>query len=187
MALELERPTALWSEIPSDTLESALAELWVDGLQPLCACQLMQSGPQQQDQRLVQIFPDYFGRAAAAIQQIKEIDERLLSAGFEAIAFKGASFQSTLYPVLGTRPLSDLDLWVQPSDERGAADLLVKLGYERRLRNYYRAGWAVDLHVHPLNQYGIAFPFGRGWWESRIQLSTYRAVKRLPEIGRAHV
>lgn len=55
--------------------------------------------------------------------------EALAAAGVDVTVLKGMHTAYLYFPTPGTRPVSDIDLLIEPSDKRAAAGVLEKLGY----------------------------------------------------------
>ncbi len=141
-----------------------------EGLQGLLAYQL------QAPERL-QVE---FGLAARMLGQLEEVDRAFSDAALEAVVLKGGSYHPAVYPVLGTRPVSDLDIWVPSGQLCQAEQVLLAMGYRGARPNFWREGSAVDLHTCPLNQLGRVFRPEPSWWAVRQPLEPWRALRRLP-------
>lgn len=125
----------------------------------------------------------------------------LTDAGITAMLIKGIAYAGRLYPDPATRPMSDVDLLVEPDVHAEAARVLGRLGYWfagealERTRFHHaitlkRRGGAIDLHrsiVQPLRA-GARIP---GLW--RRSRPAPLAGARVPEpvdealIGLAHI
>lgn len=154
-----------------------------EGLQGLFAYQLSTQAPDLAKAEVLGKFQIEFGLGARMLAQLHEVDQAFHKSGLEAVAFKGCSFHPEVYPVLGTRPVSDLDLWVQARHFPEAERVLVSRGYRRVPgigSNYLRDGGAIDLHRNPLNQLAPVFPLAQSWWEARQPLGAFQAIRRLP-------
>ena len=110
--------------------------------------------------------------AAAAVEAFGE-------AGIEVTVLKGMHTAYDYFPVPGTRPASDIDLWIKPSDARAANATLSQLGYllnatsfgeqnwklpdtpaePRSLSLVHRDGpWSIDLHTTVDCRYSTGAP-----------------------------
>jgi hypothetical protein len=99
-------------------------------------------------------------RNVLLLGELQRVFEALDAAGVPALAFKGAAALDRLYADPGARPMDDADLLVRPADRDRAADVLGRLGYERRPEEPGRFGatppgeWTfdgpveIDLHWH---------------------------------------
>jgi hypothetical protein len=155
-----------------------------EGLQGLFAHQLATQAPEIAKAGVLEKYQIEFGHGARALGQLQEVDQAFHQAGLDAVVFKGGSFHPQVYPALGTRPVSDLDLWVQPGQLPQVEQALVALNYQRLpgvCINFHREnGQAIDLHTDPLSQFRRVFPLSKVWWESRQPLGTLKAVRQLP-------
>jgi hypothetical protein len=99
-------------------------------------------------------------RNVLLLAELERAFDALDAAGVHALAFKGAAALDRLYADPGARPMDDADLLVRPADRDRAADVLGRLGYERRPEEPGRFGAAppgewtfdgpvqIDLHWH---------------------------------------
>ena len=73
---------------------------------------------------------------------LREILHAFNAAGIDAVVLKGAALAHVLYPAVGLRPMSDIDLLVDPRLTRRAQVLLAELGFAavkwRRCRRSHR-------------------------------------------------
>jgi hypothetical protein len=60
---------------------------------------------------------------------LREILDTFNAAGIDAVVLKGAALAHVLYPAVGLRPMSDIDLLVDPRLARRAQELLAELGF----------------------------------------------------------
>jgi hypothetical protein len=171
-------------ELCSQDALACYSRQYQEGLQGLFAHQLSTQAPDIARPDILEKFQLEFGHSARALGQLQEVDQALQQVGLEAVVFKGGSFHPQVYPTLGTRPVSDLDLWVQPKQLPQIEDTLVSLKYQRLpgvCINFHRDnGQAIDLHTDPLSQFRRVFPLSRAWWESRQPLGTLKAIRQLP-------
>ena len=111
-----------------------------------------------------------------------KIVERLATAGLSVTILKGMHTAYSYFPTPGTRPVSDIDLLIEPQDEPAAAEVLRKLGYEPGIVNtgeqsWHMSGtpreprslslthqdspWTIDLHTSLDRQYSPGAPMIR--------------------------
>jgi hypothetical protein len=146
-----------------------LQHLFMDGVRGIYCSQLLKSGILSGDHR--DVLKEDILRELIWKQLLGELDLALSKINVSAIVLKGASAIYGLYQGAGLRPLSDIDLLVRPEDLPVVMELLLERGFLRtseRFWNFTRAGWNVDLHDSPLNQYESAFPLpvGQFWADS---------------------
>lgn len=79
--------------------------------------------------RLATAYRATLGRAMRCRQALVDIARAFAAAGVPLVVLKGLALAETVYPDLGTRVMSDLDLLVRPEDVERAHDLLSGLGY----------------------------------------------------------
>ena len=60
---------------------------------------------------------------------LREVLDAFNAAGIDAVVLKGAALAHVLYPAVGLRPMSDIDLLVDPQLTRRAQALLAELGF----------------------------------------------------------
>ncbi len=63
------------------------------------------------------------------LARLDEILDRAEAEGLRLLPYKGAALAATVYPDVGTRPMADLDLLVEPSQLTPATALLKQLGF----------------------------------------------------------
>lgn len=102
--------------------------------------------------------------------QLKPVLSAFRQQGFAAIPLKGAALLGTLYKDIGLRPMSDVDLLVQPENFVSAVNILRQLGFQpcqkdefedftwleklpkaywpKELSFYDQHGLAIELHQH---------------------------------------
>lgn len=102
-----------------------------------------------------------------------EVCRRLEDAGVDVILLKGASFAAWLYHSAVDRSFGDIDLLMDPADERVASEVLAGLGFARLLGRskamavgrpavvWRRGHDMVDLHRGRF--WGIGVPADAGW------------------------
>jgi hypothetical protein len=74
------------------------------------------------------------GDAELHHQEIKQILQALAESHVIPVAFKGAALAYTVYPDAVCRPMSDVDLWLQPDDMLQAASVLAEQSYVPRFK-----------------------------------------------------
>jgi len=156
--------------------EGNFEQLYQEGLHGLYARQLAPKLP-----AMLGKFQIEFGHGGRIVGQLQELDDALH--GLEVVVFKGASFYPAVYPALGTRPVSDLDVWVRAGDLPRLEQALVSLRYQRLPGlgiNYHRQGLAVVVHMNPVHQFRRVFPLSPAWWDSRRPLETLHSIRQLP-------
>lgn len=129
---------------------------------------------QQQDWK--EEYLQELGRQGRWLDLLHEIDQALARHGARAFVFKGGSAICGLYPGLGQRPLSDLDLW---ADDESVALILEQLGFRivsQNPRVMARGPFRLDLHQHPLGRQGHAF----GW---NLQRARSQGIPLSPAAG----
>jgi Uncharacterised nucleotidyltransferase len=114
-------------------------------------------------QQLIQKGRQRYGlRQLQAISQLNELDTALSAVGIESVLLKGSALlYYPLYPSLGSRPQSDIDLLVAPDQVVSIVSVLQKLGYT--FQEVYEEGLhyphhlprlvrsdSLHLEVHPL-------------------------------------
>jgi hypothetical protein len=70
-----------------------------------------------------------WGEAARLMAAANPAVRALRAAGIEVVLLKGAALAATIYPHLGVRPFSDVDLLVRPADFARAGAALTTLGW----------------------------------------------------------
>ena len=115
-------------------------------------------------------------------QVAEECLRALAGAGISAIVLKGMDYEARLYPAVGARPTSDVDLLVPNEARREAFVVLDRLGFEPRAAapgfddaDYHEVAWTrdaveVDLHL------GLA-PFARCSIDYRAVWTEARALR----------
>ncbi len=138
------RPTLLASEV--DDLQSEINALWdlpieaeqlihlaeKHGLSPLVYQHLGKMKiplDQQIKQQFIALKLRHQKANLARTSALKEILSLFSSHHLEAILLKGAALMHTLYEDISLRPMSDLDILVQPDKARLAQECLRQLGY----------------------------------------------------------
>jgi hypothetical protein len=84
----------------------------------------------------------------------KEVLRGLNHEGVRVVLLQGMALLRQIYGgSIGLRPMTDIDLWVRPSQYRLAADLLSEFGYERNRiypNTFTKGATTLDLHSHLL-------------------------------------
>ncbi len=138
-------------------------------------------------------------RNAQLYQQAREAIGVLNSAGITPLLFKGASqlFQP-LHRHVGSRIMTDLDIFISPDQIHTAYDVLIASGYEpaeitydteelHHLTPLVRQGsfGVIELHRRILhNKYDLVLPSTRVW-EAAAQITSEGLVFRLPSATHA--
>ncbi len=82
-----------------------------------------------------------------------ELLSQLAAERIPTVLLKGMALLVDVYDDPGLRDMSDIDLWIQPSDLKALTDRLRSLGYTSLPlypSTWQRNGVIVDLHTHPL-------------------------------------
>ncbi len=127
-----------------------------------------------------------------ALDTLEKLEHALGSEQIEAMTLKGASLLEHIYPCLGMRPMSDLDLMVRPEQYEQFISLLCRLGYEpdSMIPHYLRKGRSIiDVHIHALNTDRVGnrsklFPSGMEpvWANSLPWQEGYRWIRRPNDV-----
>lgn len=152
-----------------------------NGMAPLLYSHLRQQPDDIPPGLLTWLQREYHQSVARNILLLKELEElasSFESAGVPLVVLKGAALLCTDRVPVAQRPITDLDLLVQPSQASAARALLERLGYRPQAdwaqgftesylgeRAYYKAGdrtLVADLHWHLLNHKGHEA------WERRV-------------------
>lgn len=100
-----------------------------------------------------------FYRATAAmnfihLQAIKNLESALSDKKIQVLTLKGASLLDMIYPKVGLRSMEDLDLMVQPKNQKEFEEVLIGLGYKKDpwiSHIFAKENVTLDLHSHALN------------------------------------
>ena len=127
-----------------------------------------------------------------ALDTLEKLEHALDSERIEAMTLKGASLLEHIYPSVGMRPMSDLDLMVRPEQYEQFIHLLYGLGYEQdsMIPHYLHKGKSIiDVHIHALNTDRITrrsglFPSGMEpiWANSLPWQEGYRWIRRPDDV-----
>jgi hypothetical protein len=127
-----------------------------------------------------------------ALDALEKLEHALGSKRIEAMTLKGASLLEHIYPGVGMRPMSDLDLMVRPEQYERFVNLLLKLDYvpDAMIPHYFhRKKSFIDVHIHALNTDRIAnraelFPSGMEpiWANSLPWQEGYRWIRRPDDV-----
>lgn len=87
-------------------------------------------------------------------QLLKELAPPLEKAGVHPIVLGGISLWEDYYPLVGSRKVNDLDVWIPPEEEEACHKVLNERGF--RQHSQYQACWMrgaleIDMHIHPIN------------------------------------
>lgn len=163
-------------QLPPETLESAPVADWLvaHGLGPLAHGRTDSHHPAFARQ----LEADLYASAAANsvhFDNLARVARELSSADIPLVVLKGAALTQTAYGGQAQRTMSDLDLWVQPTQIKAATMALLAAGYQLDLKDdrpfalqmmadgevrFYRPDWPqglVELHLSPYS----------GWWLKR--------------------
>jgi Uncharacterised nucleotidyltransferase len=111
--------------------------------------QLWEQVPAEMQQLIQQSRQRYGLRQLQAISQLTELDTVLNAVGIEAVLLKGSALlYYPLYPSLGSRLQSDIDLLVAPDQVALVVPTLQKLGYA--FQGVYEEGRHYSHHLPPL-------------------------------------
>lgn len=98
---------------------------------------------------LQQAYLQSAGRNTLYLNELAKLREHFARLGIVCLPLKGAALAGKLYPDPATRPMSDLDLLVQPAQLRPALAALRSLGYSLENFTYHAVLWGpapVELH-----------------------------------------
>jgi hypothetical protein len=113
----------------------ATAEMAVRlGVGPLVQRTVKRAGlavPEGPRKRLLSAYAVNAIRNDAVQGEVLRVTAALDAAGIPSVPLKGASLMATLYPDVGLRTLSDIDLLVPRARARAAGQVLARAGYER--------------------------------------------------------
>ncbi|MGC9367797.1 MAG: nucleotidyltransferase domain-containing protein [bacterium] len=76
--------------------------------------------------------------------QLKDILKKFRENKINSMVLKGAYFADKLYPSIGSRPMSDIDILIYPKDQKKADEILTKSGYYCR----WNKTWIDKFHYH---------------------------------------
>jgi Uncharacterised nucleotidyltransferase len=111
--------------------------------------QIWEQVPAEIQQFIQQSRQRYGLRQLQAISQLTELDAALSTVGIEAVLLKGSALlYYPLYPSLGSRSQSDIDLLVAPDQVVLIVPILQKLGYV--FQGVYEEGRHYPHHLPPL-------------------------------------
>lgn len=105
--------------------------------------------PASEQLRLQQVSLQSAGRNTLYLNELARIRERFARQEIACLPLKGAALAGKLYPDPATRPMSDLDLLVRPTQLRLALAALRSLGYSLENFTYHAVLWGpapVELH-----------------------------------------
>jgi Uncharacterised nucleotidyltransferase len=111
--------------------------------------QLWEQMPAEMQQLIQQSRQKYGLRQLQAISQLTELDAALSAVGIEAVLLKGSALlYYPLYPSLGSRLQSDIDLLVASDQVVSIVPVLQKLGYT--FKGVYEEDFHYPRHLPPL-------------------------------------
>jgi hypothetical protein len=111
--------------------------------------QIWEQVPAEMQQLIQQSRRRYGLRQLQAISQLAELDAALSNVGIEAVLLKGSALlYYPLYPSLGSRLQSDIDLLIAPDQVVSIVPILQKLGYT--FQGVYEEGKHYSHHLPPL-------------------------------------
>jgi len=157
-----------------------LAAAEKQGIAPLLAQRIGRGRDDVPDGVADRLDADYWVshfRNRTLLHQLRRVTEAASEAGIPVMPLKGAALATRYYAVPALRPMSDLDLLVQPADLSRMAPVLQGLGYS-----------AMTLPPSPIDEEGAAF--GEYAYVAAIDdmpvLIEYRAEPLDPAIGTLH-
>ena len=132
--------------------------------------------PRRAMEALRETYTGSLANNIVASRELRGILEAFSHSQIKVIVLKGAALAETIYPDVGLRPYSDIDLLVHKEDQPRAAAKLSQLGYE--LLFDYRLGFS--------QQFGHQLCYVKGdvavdmhWHIAGLPYSRYIAVNRL--------
>jgi hypothetical protein len=154
--------------------------------------QIWEQVPAEIQQLIQQSRRRYGLRQLQAISQLNELDTALSAVGIESVLLKGSALlYYPLYPSLGSRPQSDIDLLVAPDQVVSIVPILQKLGYT--FKGVYEEGRhyshdlpplvrpnSLHIEIHPL-QSGLGQHIHRQMLVSAQEIEGFGAL-RLPVV-----
>ncbi len=123
VALPRSRDPIDWALLLAAALRHRLAPLVLEGLSRF------REAPAEFRARLVDIRNLELAKAVVRLHHVDELGAVALREGMDLHLLKGAAFATTLYRDPGLRPMTDIDVLVQPSSFERWASELEKLGY----------------------------------------------------------
>lgn len=115
-----------------ETLLPALKKLDLDAEEALSeqvAPLLYYASPRTAVQSFRTAYYQTAARNLALLDALGEATARLRARGIRPIVLKGADLATSLYPNVALRPMSDVDLWIEPDQISAAEETLAELGY----------------------------------------------------------
>jgi Uncharacterised nucleotidyltransferase len=118
-----------------DRLETLLPALAKLGLSPEEALSeqvgplLYHASPETAEPRFRKAYYETAARNVALLDALEEVTSRLGAKGIRPIILKGGDLATSLYPNVALRPMSDVDLWVEPGEASAVEETLRALGY----------------------------------------------------------
>ena len=118
------------------------------------------------------------------LQQRDELIHRLTTAGIPVLPVKGCWLKE-LYPDLGDRQMSDLDMLIPPEDAPSAEKILLSMGYQREEVSFHHTAYrrppytAVELHTSLLPETDEHFSCYQNIWEKAVPVEGVPGLNRL--------
>lgn len=118
------------------------------------------------------------------LQQRDELIHRLTTAGIPVLPVKGCWLKE-LYPDLGDRQMSDLDMIIPPEDAPSAEKILLSMGYQREEVSFHHTAYrkppytAVELHTSLLPETDEHFSCYQNIWEKAVPVDGMPGLYRL--------
>ena len=118
------------------------------------------------------------------LQQRDELIHRLTTAGIPVLPVKGCWLKE-LYPDLGDRQMSDLDMLIPPEDAPSAEKILLSMGYQREEVSFHHTAYrkppytAVELHTSLLPETDEHFSCYQNIWEKAVPVEGMPGLYRL--------
>ncbi len=120
----LIRGTVDWNELVGKAIREGVSPLLYRNLKPM--------GAPVPEKALASLRKTYFANEARNIRLFRRIAPlfgEMSAAGLRAVITKGARLALTVYPAIGLRPFTDIDLVVHPGDWTALEKALAGLGY----------------------------------------------------------
>jgi hypothetical protein len=163
------RPEALPTGIDADEV---LAVARRHRLSPLLSLVELAGAPASLSQALRRDRLITTARNLMFAQVAEDCTRAFAAAGVPVVLLKGLAYSATIYPEVGVRPTSDIDLLVPDAKRRAAFAVLDRMGFEPRAAapgfddaDYHEVAWTrksieVDLHLSlaPLARCQIDYP-----------------------------
>lgn len=124
---------------------------------------------------------------AQSIVQLQERDEliqALTQKSIDVLPVKGCWLKE-LYPDLGDRQMSDLDMLIHPEDAPSAEGILLSMGYQREEVSFHHTAYrkppytAVELHISLLPETDAHFGYYQNIWDKAVSVEEVPGLYRL--------